>query len=479
MDQIGRILDADLPRGKKIDAIVRIVSMLALQGGLIALSVKDLGAVRQRVGTLLGEEVTRGMQSDVLHSLNLLDDAALKAAAGGSPEALARLARLARADARLANRLAAADPEAIHGGLIEVLGGGKVRIRGQVHEIADLVARPDLSQTPVVTKPPKGPSGETGGTGNAEATTPSRPVRPTGSYAERQRALANDPQLKSHEAFTVGEIPPGKAWEYITDAAHWIPERRALHQELVTEAYQAANQLANRMPPKTVVMMRGNTAAGKTTTVRESSNETIRGLNLSDLGQNPVGVLNPDTIKHQLVQRGGQATGTQVLQEGAMLTQQLVDRLIGEGKSLVIDKRFLEALSVQKEVVGVAKANGYRVVLMDVDASLSSSAERVAQRPIGGADPNVPWDAVEEGFIHARRQRVKVAELAGIDEYVLVKTDGPKKGTVIAERKNGRLEIHDQALWREVTTVDEAEILRAKEQWKAIVDERAKGKEHP
>ena len=111
-----------MSRGEKISALVRTLGMLILQGVLFALSVREIKQVRGRISGLLGEELTNKLPTDVLHSLNLLDDKALKALAGMTAEQLTQVAKIVRritnpADLeRLLNRAGilggAADPNA-------------------------------------------------------------------------------------------------------------------------------------------------------------------------------------------------------------------------------------------------------------------------------------------------------------------------------------------------------------------------------
>ena len=94
VDEIAKILESPMPRGEKISAIVRILGNLVLQGALVALSVRDIARLRGRIGSVIGEEVAKGLPADALHSLNLLDDKALAGLKGLSTDQLKRFARL-------------------------------------------------------------------------------------------------------------------------------------------------------------------------------------------------------------------------------------------------------------------------------------------------------------------------------------------------------------------------------------------------
>jgi hypothetical protein len=104
--EISRILDSQMPQGEKIGAIVRILASLAVQGSLLALSVRDTNQLRRRVAVMIGEEAAGALQVDVLHSLNLLDDDALRALRGLPHDRLLVFAEITRTSPTSAARLA-------------------------------------------------------------------------------------------------------------------------------------------------------------------------------------------------------------------------------------------------------------------------------------------------------------------------------------------------------------------------------------
>jgi putative RNase toxin 3 of polymorphic toxin system/uncharacterized protein DUF4157 len=134
IDQIVKVLDSPMSRGDKISALVRVLGMLIVQGVLFALSVRELKQMRGRLGGFLGEELTGKLPTDVLHSLNLLDDQALKAlgkTAGLTAAELTQIAKVARVDPRLANRLASLEGLAIGSHDVNV-AGGVIALDGQI-----------------------------------------------------------------------------------------------------------------------------------------------------------------------------------------------------------------------------------------------------------------------------------------------------------------------------------------------------------
>jgi hypothetical protein len=106
VEEISRILDSQMPQGEKIGAIVRILTNLVVQGSLLALSVRDTNQLRRRVAAMIGEEAAGALQVDVLHSLNLLDDDALRALRGLPQQRLLVVAEITRTNPATAARLA-------------------------------------------------------------------------------------------------------------------------------------------------------------------------------------------------------------------------------------------------------------------------------------------------------------------------------------------------------------------------------------
>ena len=105
VNEINRVMASDAPRGEKIGAIVRILSTLALNGGLLVLSVRDLRTARGRIGGQIGSDIADGLSAEMLHRLNLLDDAALRAVRGASNEQLEQISNLIVINRDAANKL--------------------------------------------------------------------------------------------------------------------------------------------------------------------------------------------------------------------------------------------------------------------------------------------------------------------------------------------------------------------------------------
>ncbi len=92
---------------------------------------REVRQIRTRLSGLLGKELTTALETDVLHSLNLLDDKALKALAGMTAEQLTQVAKIARVDPKLANRLASLRGVALGEHDVHV-AGGVLALDGQI-----------------------------------------------------------------------------------------------------------------------------------------------------------------------------------------------------------------------------------------------------------------------------------------------------------------------------------------------------------
>ncbi|GLQ45814.1 hypothetical protein GCM10007862_08650 [Dyella lipolytica] len=133
VDQIIKILDSPMSRGEKLSALVRVLGTLVLQGILFALSVREVSQMRTRVGSLINNaELSKQLPAEVLQSLNLLDDNALRALAGATTvEQITQVAKIARLDPRLANRLALLQGRSLAEHEI-TLAGGVISLDGQI-----------------------------------------------------------------------------------------------------------------------------------------------------------------------------------------------------------------------------------------------------------------------------------------------------------------------------------------------------------
>ena len=221
------------------------------------------------------------------------------------------------------------------------------------------------------------------------------------------------------DIYGVGEIPSGPTrWKYKDDPAHWKPERRALHDELIAKALKQAQAFADaaQRGEPTMYAMRGNTAAGKTRAISGSVPELAGPI--AKTKDQPYRSVNPDNFKPDLIKAsGGNLTSDQVHWEASMLAKRLEGEVLGlrtsDGKevgSILIDRR-LASIDEVRAYADRAKASGRKFVLIDVDAPLESSLVGVLERVPGDADPLPPFKVVMDGFVDVRGDRSAVIKM--------------------------------------------------------------------
>lgn len=252
-------------------------------------------------------------------------------------------------------------------------------------------------------------------------------------YRVRQEVLQSNPHVFSEQTYTKKGVPEEKTdWEHLSKTENWTPERQKIHTELFNSNYEASVELSKRMPPKTIVLMRGNTGVGKTSVLKGRSNsrypefaQKLDELNILDENGVTSGVLNPDDIKGQLRsfdKKDGKhsISHSQVLREGAKINEEVISQLFEEGHSMVLDKRFL---TIQEVDSVLKRSDGYDIILIDVDASLENSLARVKNRTFDGDDPIVDPDRIEDGFNKMNDDREKIKNMSRINKYYLINTD--------------------------------------------------------
>lgn len=245
-------------------------------------------------------------------------------------------------------------------------------------------------------------------------------------------------------------------WQFLTTPDHLLSARKKLHEHIEREAGIRADALSQRIDRSAeklgflrpvLIVMKGNTAAGKTTTLR--TDPFLSQLGILDEHGKSTGVLNPDDFKIPLrveAQLHGEHTIThsQVLHEGAILHEHVRQKLMqhGQVKNAVIDKRFSTKSEFERDALDLAKLHGYKtLIVVDVDAECETSRDRVygnAEKKIigrapDGDDPVVPIAAILQGFQETRRERQCIIELleqenrsstTGLQcHYMLLKTD--------------------------------------------------------
>ncbi|KPJ86019.1 hypothetical protein AMJ57_00935 [Parcubacteria bacterium SG8_24] len=289
------------------------------------------------------------------------------------------------------------------------------------------------------------------------------------SYELRHEILRrSEGKLTSHDAYTYGTEPVADKDldAFLDDPESWVPERRRLHEQIVEQEVQKALDLSDRMEsPNSVFALRGNTASGKTTNLKE---HPLFSKAINPETGNPDGAINPDTYKEGLKSAESDrdswqnVTHYQTHEEGSMLSRAVSNRIENTAEaSMIIDKRLNKAKNVN-ELVELAERSGKSLKLLDVDAPLESSLIVVLARPPGGKDPLVPFDAVAQGFQGIRENRNDLLWKAmtndKIDTYALYGPPGPDgEPQLIAEKRDRGLRILNMELFDQALNTEDAQ----------------------
>ncbi len=198
-----------------------------------------------------------------------------------------------------------------------------------------------------------------------------------------------------------------KKREIYDNPENWDETRRLLHEKLKIENIQKALDLSRRLeianpkiPPPTIFALRGSPGAGKTTSLRRG-NEMFRGI-LDESGQ-PSGSLAPDVFKGPLKEKGN-LSSNQVHAESTMLGRIVKKEVSNANTSVVFDKLMNENADIEEMIESAIETNR-KIAIMDIDVPLELSAVRVLGREKGGADPNITFEGVEQGFRGIRQNR--------------------------------------------------------------------------
>lgn len=289
------------------------------------------------------------------------------------------------------------------------------------------------------------------------------------SYELRKEIVRrSNGEITTYEAYTYSAVPQGSELDaFLDNPDNWVPERRALQQQIIDQEYAKALALSARLgdAEPTVYALRGNTAAGKTTATR---NDELFRRALDEQGQ-PSGAINPDTYKTGLktseAVAGRQAIGhDQAHEEGSMIARKISGKIADSESSMVIDKRMNKAKNIT-ELIALAEKTGKGVKILDVDVPLETSLIRVLGRKIGGEDPTVPFDAVAEGFEGVRQNRAALIEQVvnnpKIKDYALYVADESGTSIKAAQKVNGEfmvIEGQEAAFQRAVSKSTESTV---------------------
>jgi hypothetical protein len=274
------------------------------------------------------------------------------------------------------------------------------------------------------------------------------------SYSLRREVVKRSGGLlQTFEAFTVQllEVNHPDLRKVLEDPSVWIPERAALHERVIGEELRKCIALSASLndPQPTIYGLRGNTAAGKTTALKQNP----RFHNMIGLNGELIGAINPDTYKFALRIEDSRdgiffTNSSQVHVEGAMLAKKIADLAHELQSSIIIDKR-MSTVDEVEELLSSAERRGKRVELLDIDASLELTLVRVLCRKIIGIDPVMPFNPLVSGFEDIRKNRLSLilsACLRGsINTYTLFSSTPKGTADVVGKKVGGKFKVEDGA----------------------------------
>ncbi|MFY9227890.1 MAG: zeta toxin family protein [Candidatus Microsaccharimonas sp.] len=270
-------------------------------------------------------------------------------------------------------------------------------------------------------------------------------VAPDGSYEGKVGELKRT-KLSTVESFVAVEtqgMTKSERKSVYDNPENWEAQRQQLHETIVSGALEAAQALSERLkqhnPKPTIYALRGNTASGKTRALA-AGNEMFAGI-LDEEGE-PSGALNPDSYKYELREGHVDISAGQVHDEGSMLGRRVDRELTNPDTSMVLDKRN-ETPEDIADILANAAETDRAVRILDVDAPVETSLVGVLLRQRGGADPNVPFEAIVKGYVGIRASRrelfASVKEYSGtrVDGYMLTAFDYAEKKSVTVAQLDG------------------------------------------
>lgn len=294
-------------------------------------------------------------------------------------------------------------------------------------------------------------------------------TNPTDTVADTQTTDATAAQRSpyrrptSDALFALGPLPEesNARWDYLHHPENWAPERRGLQETLLADAVRNALTFAEAVvdsaTPPAVFALRGNTAAGKTSTMKKTMPMLAEAL-----GKCANGAVNPDIFKPSLRAHGDVRLSMEAVHaESCVLADRLMEKLIplktadGAPASILVDKRLAGRGAVAK-YVSLATSTKRQMLLSDIDAPLEKSLARVLARSPSGNHPIPPFRAVSEGFTNVRANRAAVVDLfvkrPELAQYQLIGTALTGEHVKVAAVEHGDLTIEHGDLYSELTT---------------------------
>lgn len=248
---------------------------------------------------------------------------------------------------------------------------------------------------------------------------------------------------------------------------HFTTARQALQNQLLATAMTDAMAWANQFEGKPPMLwaLRGNTASGKTTTIKtyDALKTAVQATASNDFRG-----VNPDTFKEKLITEDLKTTpglsNAQVHMEGSMLakihlTKLWGKKLKGQPIAILIDQRLGEMTKIQA-LWSSCQASERGFSMVDIEAPLMVTVAGVFQRKDSGVDPLPPFEAFAQGgYVPSITERVRVIALftdsiKASGSYVVFSTNIARNNIEVATVTGGTLTKKNAALYTQIVPPD-------------------------
>lgn len=257
------------------------------------------------------------------------------------------------------------------------------------------------------------------------------------SHEKRCQILGfKEGEIKSYEAFIDREYfrkngrpdPESKDfWTCLHDPLYWEPQRREEHAAIIQTQLQLTRELSEKLGqnPPTIYLLRGNTAAGKTTGLQKIKVDRLDEIIKND----PRGIINPDDIDFELrkfvISKGiSSITYGQFYEEASVISRKVEETVLDDpGLSVIVDRRFTYTGDIEEICLEAIKV-GKKVRIFDIDTPLELSADRVLHRDPKGVSPCVMFKVLSDGFEQIKLNRSDLikfvnSSMGKVELYVL------------------------------------------------------------
>lgn len=263
------------------------------------------------------------------------------------------------------------------------------------------------------------------------------------------------PAMTTCEAYTKTLNPKKyKNRTFLADPYNWIPERVGKHQKMIANQTVLAAALSHRLNhfKPSIWLVRANTAAGKSTFLAK---DPLFHQAEDENGERP-GILNVDLFKYGMKRLHplGEAflVNTQVHEEGAALFSVFKSGLLKDAvnSSLLMEGRFSAPEEFESVILNFSASRNGEVLLLDIEAPLISSLNRVLVRDPFGIDPCPTLADIIKGYKESISYRKRFLEMVRkktqIKYFKLYHKDPAGLQRLVVEKVDDKFQVYSPEL---------------------------------